>query len=68
MKRNEEKLYTLAYADDIVLLVENEEMKCMMIIRLERYLDRTGLVLNVDKSKVMRFRKGGGRIKKIGWY
>lgn len=65
VKRNEEKLYTLAYADDIVLLVENEKMKCMMI-RLERYLNRTGLVLNVDKSKVMRFRKGSGRMKKIG--
>lgn len=60
-------MYTLAYADDIVLLAEGEdEIKCMMA-RLERYLDRKRLVLSVEKSKMMRFRKGDGRMKKVEW-
>ena len=44
----------------MVLLAEEEGgMKCM-IARLERYIDRKGLELNVGKSKIMRFRKSGG--------
>lgn len=38
-----------------------------MIERLERYLERKGLELNIHKSKIMRFRKGGGREKKVKW-
>lgn len=34
-----------------------------MIERFERYLDGKGLVLNVEKTKVMRFSRGGGRWK-----
>lgn len=35
-----------------------------MIARLERYLDRRRLEVNIEKKKVMVFRKGGGREKK----
>lgn len=60
-------MYTLAYADDIVLLADGkDEIKCMMA-RLERYLDRKRLVLSVEKSKMMRFRKGDRRMKKVEW-
>lgn len=38
-----------------------------MIIRLEDYLERKGLELNVEKTKIMRFRKGRGRIEKRDW-
>lgn len=56
----------MVYADDVVLLAEKEEgMKCM--IRLERYMKRKDLTLNVGKSKIMRFRRGGGREKKVYW-
>lgn len=34
-----------------------------MIGRLEKYLDRKRLELNAGKTKVMRFRRGGGRLK-----
>jgi len=62
-----EKIFSLAYADDMVLLAEEEGgMKCM-IARMERYLDKKGLELNVGKSKIMRFRKGGGREKEVQW-
>lgn len=32
--------------------------------RLETYLDRKGLVLNAEKTKVIRFGRGGRRKKK----
>lgn len=62
-----EKVYTLAYADDMVLLAEEEDEMRSMMERLERYLDKKGLELNTDKTKIMRFRKGGGRMDKRVW-
>lgn len=38
-----------------------------MVAKLERYLDRKGLELDVGKSKMMRFRKGGRREKEFHW-
>lgn len=35
--------------------------------RLERYLDRKGIELNAEKIKIMKFRKGGGKKRKIEW-
>lgn len=43
-----EKIYTLAYADDIVLLAEEEDMRAM-IARLERYVREKRLEVNVGK-------------------
>jgi len=61
------KLYTLAYADDIVLVAENEGGMRSMLERLEVYLDGKGLELNREKTKVMRFRRGGGRMGRVNW-
>ncbi|XP_068994227.1 trichohyalin-like [Neodiprion pinetum] len=61
------RVCTLAYEDDIVLLAESEEEMEVMIRKLERYMDRKRLTVNVGKSKIMRFRKGGGRRKNIDW-
>lgn len=67
VRLGEERVYSLAYADDVVLLAEEEEgIKCL-ISRLEKYLDEKGLELNREKTKVMRFRKGGERMKKVSW-
>lgn len=57
----------MAYADDVVLLAEEEEDMVAIFRRLERYLDGKKLELNQEKSKVMRFRGGGGRWKKTNW-
>lgn len=38
-----------------------------MIYNLKRYLEVKGLELNAGKSKIMRFRKGGGRERKVVW-
>jgi len=57
------RIYSLAYADDIVLLAEDEEGMRSMIGRLEDYIEEMRLKLNVEK-KIMRFKKGGGRMGK----
>jgi len=68
VKLGEGKIYSLAYADDIALLAEDEGgMKCMMC-RLEEYVEGKGLILNAGKSKIMRFRRGGGRMSKVNWW
>lgn len=35
-----------------------------MLARLERYLDRKKLELNMGKTRIVRFRKGGGQEEK----
>lgn len=42
------RIYSLAYADDIVLLAEDEEGMKSMIGRLEEYIDEKRLELNVE--------------------
>ncbi|KMQ90534.1 hypothetical protein RF55_9706 [Lasius niger] len=63
VRLRERKIYTLAYADDIAVLAEDEEGLKGMMGKLEGYLDGKGLELNTGKSNVMRCRKGGGRWK-----
>lgn len=54
MKIRERRLKVLGYADDLVLLAEEaENMKCLK--KLEKYIDRKGLMLNTKKTKVIRF-------------
>ena len=51
------KIYTLAYADDVILLANNITGMKEMLKRFKKYIDRKGLELNVKKSKMMEFRK-----------
>lgn len=44
----------MSYADDIVLLTEDEEGMRSIIGRLEKYLERKGLELNTNKTKIIR--------------
>lgn len=60
----EERIYSLVYADDVVLLAEGEDEMRSLIGRLEEYMEGKGLELNVGKTKVMRFKRGEGRMKK----
>jgi len=55
------------YADDIVLMAEKEQDMRSLISRMEGYLDKKRLELNIEKTKMIRFRKGEGRKKKIDW-
>jgi len=62
-----EKLWTITYADDIVLLAKAETDLKEMIKRFRKYIEKKGLSLSSDKSKVMVFEKGRGRAKKREW-
>ena len=56
-----DKIYTLTYADDIVAVAKDEEEMAGFITGLEKYLEGKKLRLNIAKTKIMRFRKKGGR-------
>lgn len=58
------KFWSLAYADDVVAVATTEKELREMISRLIQYFDRRELVLNVEKSKILKFSKGGGRRRK----
>ncbi|CAK9832677.1 Retrovirus-related Pol polyprotein from type-1 retrotransposable element R2 (Fragment) [Anthophora retusa] len=62
-----EKVYTLAYADDIAVLAKDEEGMKGIVGRLERYLDEKKLEVNVGETKMMRCKKGGGRKGSVRW-
>jgi len=50
VKLGEGKVFTLTYADDVMIAEEEQDMRAMMN-RLERYLERKGMELNEeDKS------------------
>lgn len=51
VKLGEDRVYTLAYSDDMVLLAENKEEMRSMIESLEEYLEWKGLELNTEKAK-----------------
>lgn len=57
----EEKIFSLMYADDIVLFTEDEGNMKNMLRRLEGYLDKKRLEVNAEKTKVMRFLESKGK-------
>lgn len=59
----EERVYSLLYADDMVLIAEKEEEMKSMLERLEGYINSKGL----EKTKIVRFNRGRGRRKRIRW-
>jgi len=46
------RVYTLAYADDMVLMAEGENKMRSMMKRLEKYLEKKKVDLNPDKTKI----------------
>lgn len=61
------KIWTLMYADDIVLLAEREGELKKMLRRFKKYLEKKSLILSSKKTKVMVFKKRRGRAKKRTW-
>lgn len=59
------KIYSLAYADDVAVVVEDEGKMRRMLKNLKKYVDGKSLEINVEKTKVMRCRRGEGRWKKV---
>ena len=62
-----EKIWTLSYADDLVMMAKTEKEMKEMLKTLENYLKNRKLELNVEKSKMVEFNKGRGRMKEIVW-
>lgn len=46
-----ERIYTLAYTDDVVILAEGEEEMKELMKRLEKYIEEKKLIVNVEESK-----------------
>ena len=61
-----EKIFSLAYADDLVLLSEREDDMREMIGAFYRYTVKKKLTVNTSKSKMMVFSRGG-RMSKNKW-
>ena len=51
---------TLLYADDLALITESADHLKAALSRLKEWALQNRLTVNVSKSKVMKFRKGGG--------
>jgi len=52
MKLEDKKVHGLAYADDMVLLAEDEGSMRNMMKRLEEYIERKELELNREKNEI----------------
>jgi len=57
-------LHILMFADDMVLLAQSPKALQMKIKRLERYFDNLGLKVNLSKTQVVIFNRGG-RLKNV---
>lgn len=53
-KVGEERIYLMAYADDVTLLAagEDEEKMRSLIGKLEKYMERKALELNVRRNEI----------------
>lgn len=62
--KGQRKVWTVSYADDVVLMASNEEGIKKMVIKFGRYIKELEMEMNTEKSKIMRGRKGEGSSKK----
>ena len=66
VKIGEKRLWSLAYADDLVLLAENREALVDMLDTLKKFLKSRKMILSEEKTKVLVFNRGR-RSKKERW-
>ena len=60
------RIYSLTYADDVVLLADDEGGMNLLMKRFEEYVREKDLMVNVPKTKVVYFRKRKNDVK-YGW-
>jgi hypothetical protein len=58
------KIRLLAYADDVCIISDSIQGLQDMINDLEKYCSLWNLTVNLNKSNVIVFKKGGGKISK----
>jgi len=61
------KIKMLGFADDVVVLSSNPLILQKMINSIEKYVGQCNMRLNLNKSKVMIFRKGGKLARNERW-
>ena len=61
------RICAITYADDVALLATDEEVMKEMMRKIRKYTQKRKLKLSVEKSKIMMFKKAGGREKKRQW-
>lgn len=61
------KIKVLKYADDVALVADSAKELDDMMRTLEKYVTRNELIVNVKKTKIMVFRKGGQNKKGEEW-
>jgi len=63
-----DKVWSIEYADNIVLVAEEEEGLRDMIRKVKKYLEKKKLEISTEKTKIMVFKNKGGREKERFWW
>ena len=61
-------LYLILFADDAVIFSDTPEGLQMSLNKLQNYCETWNLTVNVDKTKIMVFRKGGLLSRRERWF
>ena len=61
---NLKKIHSIAYADDVILVANNETGLREVMRKFNSFIEKIGLELNVEKTKIMEFRKNAKRRRK----
>ncbi|XP_011066378.1 PREDICTED: uncharacterized protein LOC105153318 [Acromyrmex echinatior] len=65
VKIGNDRVWSIEYADDIVLVSDREEGLRDMIRRCKKYMEGKKLEISIEKSMVMVFKNKGGKEKEI---
>lgn len=60
-------VWSITYADDIVLLAKSEEELRSMLRRFKKYLEKKKMILSAEKTKILVFENGNGKKKSREW-
>jgi hypothetical protein len=62
-----EKVWSLAFADDMVIVAKSEREMKEMMRNLEKYVRKKKLEVNVEKTKIMVFSKRKRKNEESEW-
>ena len=63
-----QKIFCVKFADDVAIVADHEKGLSEILRELENHCDKNDLEVNTDKSKIIKFKKGGRRGKKQEWF
>ena len=62
------KMFLLLYADDTVIISENRQDLQLGLDIVENYCNKWKIILNIEKTKIVIFRKGGKLSVNDRWF